>query len=136
MQEFFLNVKCRIRDLGAGVTLQTFKKWGDLELALNSKFSRAKDNVHKALCDNIDTRTVLDVIRDLIGHCNVYVKDAKNPDTLLLRDIAVYVTKMLTIFGAIKKQEGIGFPIDNEALDVSPVTHFFIKVFFYLFFFD
>ncbi|XP_008556056.1 cysteine--tRNA ligase, cytoplasmic [Microplitis demolitor] len=128
VNEFFLNVKCRIRDLGAGVTLQTFKKWGDLELALNSKFSRAKDNVHKALCDNIDTRTVLDVIRDLIGHCNVYVKDAKNPDTLLLRDIAVYVTKMLTIFGAIKKQEGIGFPIDNEALDIEQVVMPYLEI--------
>lgn len=65
--------------------------------------------------DNIDTKSALDAIRDIVTHCNIYVKQNKNPNTLLLRDIAVYITKILTIFGTItSSHDNIGFPIDNE----------------------
>lgn len=30
-------------------------------------------DVHKALCDNIDTRTALDTIRDLLSEANKYM---------------------------------------------------------------
>lgn len=50
LQEFFLNVKCRIRCLGAATKLQTFSKWTDDELELNKKFYSAKEAVHNALC--------------------------------------------------------------------------------------
>lgn len=120
LNEFFLNVKCKIRSLGTGTTLKTFSKWNVTEIELNKKFFAAKDDVHIALCDNIDTRTVLDIIRDLVGHCNVYSKDTKVPNILLLRDIAVYITKIFTIFGAISSSsEGIGFPIENEAKNIN-----------------
>ncbi|KAG8035110.1 hypothetical protein G9C98_001600 [Cotesia typhae] len=129
VNEFFLNVKCQVRNLGTGVSLQTFTKWNSLELELNSKFSCAKDNIHKALCDNVDTRTVLDVIRDLVGHCNIYLKESKTPNILLLKDIAVYVTRMLTIFGAIKSHEGIGFPLETEAaVDVEQVAMPYLEI--------
>ncbi|XP_015118826.1 cysteine--tRNA ligase, cytoplasmic [Diachasma alloeum] len=117
LNEFFLNVKCKIRSLGTGTTLKTFSKWHEAELDLNKKLSAAKDAIHIALCDNIDTRTVLDVIRDLVGHCNIYTKSVtpSPPNTLLLRDIAVYITKIFITFGAITdSNEGIGFPIDSN----------------------
>ncbi|XP_011312367.1 cysteine--tRNA ligase, cytoplasmic [Fopius arisanus] len=117
LNEFFLNVKCQIRSLGAGTTLETFVKWNKPELELNKKLSAAKDAIHTALCDNIDTRTVLDVIRELVGHCNIYIKQVNSPtNTLLLRDIAVYITKIFTIFGAITTpNDGIGFPIEADS---------------------
>lgn len=120
LNEFFLNVKCQIRSLGNETTINTFNKWSDAELKLNKKFFEAKDSVHAALCDNIDTRTVLENIRDLVGHCNVYTKTIKSPNTLLLRDIAVYITKMFVTFGAISSSnEGIGFPIDSDNKNVN-----------------
>lgn len=120
LNEFFLNVKCQIRSLGSGTTINTFGKWGEAELELNRKFFAAKDAVHVALCDNIDTRTVLDNIRDIVGHCNVYMKDSKLSNTLLLRDIAVYITKMFVTFGAISAtNDTIGFPIEKENNSVN-----------------
>ncbi|XP_043269194.1 cysteine--tRNA ligase, cytoplasmic [Venturia canescens] len=116
LNEFFLNVKCRIRSLGSGTTLQTFSKWTKDEMNLNRKFNLIKETVHNALCDNIDTRTALYAIRDIIGECNVYTKECKNSNTLLLRDIAVYITRMMVVFGAISSQhEAIGFPIDDQS---------------------
>ncbi|XP_015186917.1 PREDICTED: cysteine--tRNA ligase, cytoplasmic [Polistes dominula] len=115
LNEFFLNVKCRIRCSSNAGNINIFSKWTDAEINLNSKFSASKDFVHNSLCDNIDTKSALDAIRDIVAHCNIYMKQNKNPNTLLLRDIAVYITKIFTIFGAINSShDGIGFPIDNE----------------------
>lgn len=66
------------------------------------------------ITDNIDTRSALDAIRELVTNCNIYMKQVKHHNTLLLRDIAVYITKMFTIFGAIPyPHDSIGFPVDS-----------------------
>ena len=115
LNEFFLNVKCEIRSLGSHTNINTFSKWTDSEVELNEKFCDAKDSVHNALCDNIDTRSALDAIRDLVSHCNIYMKQIKQPNTLLLRDVAVYITKMFIVFGAIlSSHDNIGFPVDDK----------------------
>ncbi|OXU20446.1 hypothetical protein TSAR_012516 [Trichomalopsis sarcophagae] len=120
LNEFFLNVKCRIRKIGsAGTTINTFDKWGQQEVELNNKFCAAKDDVHNALCDNIDTRTALDIIRELVTTSNIYIKDCQKPNTLLLRDIAVYITKIFTVFGAIATHDSIGFPLEDESKNVN-----------------
>lgn len=52
--------------------------------------------------------------------CNVYMSQSKSPNTLLLRDVAVYITKMFIIFGAISSSyDSIGFPIDDEAVGAN-----------------
>lgn len=70
--------------------------------------------VHTALCDNIDTKTACDEVRNLITSCNTYNqttnKSGSFPNVLLLKNIALYVTKLFRIFGAINTDEGvIGF---------------------------
>ncbi|KAK2579821.1 hypothetical protein KPH14_007507 [Odynerus spinipes] len=120
LNEFFLNVRCRIRSLASGGNINIFSKWTDAEIDLNSKFTASKDSVHNSLCDNVDTKSALDAIRDIIAHCNIYMKQNKNPNTLLLRDIAVYITKIFTIFGAISSShDAIGFPIENETTNTN-----------------
>ncbi|KYN07250.1 PREDICTED: cysteine--tRNA ligase, cytoplasmic [Cyphomyrmex costatus] len=120
LNEFFLNIKCKIRSLGTNTTIDSFIKWSDFEVKLNEKFYLAKHSIHKALCDNIDTRTVLNLIRELVTNCNVYMSQSKNPNLFLLRDIAVYITKMFTIFGAISSSyDSIGFPINDETVSTN-----------------
>ncbi|XP_012061744.1 PREDICTED: cysteine--tRNA ligase, cytoplasmic [Atta cephalotes] len=122
LNEFFLNIKCKIRSLGTSTTtiIDSFIKWSNLEVKLNEKFYLGKHSIHKALCDNIDTRTVLNLIRELVTNCNVYMSESKNPNLLLLRDIAVYITKMFTIFGAVSSSyNSIGFPINDEIVNTN-----------------
>lgn len=100
-----------------------FQTWTKPSNDLQTKFNAAKNSIHLALCDNIDTRTVLDVIRDLIGLCNVYIRDHRSDNTLnilLLKRIAAYITNILHIFGVITGPSGgIGFPIEtNNSGDV------------------
>lgn len=122
LNEFFLNVKNKIRQMSNNTSLNTFSKWNKAELELYDKFSTAKDSVHAALCDNIDTRSVLDALRDIVAHSNIYLRDSKSPNNLLLRDIALFITKILSVFGAIPGcQDAIGFPITNEANDFNNI---------------
>lgn len=57
--------------------------------------------VHEALCDNIDTRTVLEEMRALVGQCNLYMAARKavrrRPNRAVLQSIAQYLTHMLKV---------------------------------------
>ena len=57
--------------------------------------------MHEALCDNVDTRTVLEEMRALVGQCNLYVATRKaarrQPNRALLESIALYLTHMLKV---------------------------------------
>ena len=63
----------------------------------------------------MDTRGSLDAIRDLVGQCNIYIRDKRvskqECNCLLLQDIAAYITWLLRVFGAIPTEEYIGFPV-------------------------
>ncbi|VEN48505.1 unnamed protein product [Callosobruchus maculatus] len=114
-QEFFLNVKDVTRHLCQEFpSANILSKWNNQDIQLNDKFLDVKDSVHAALCDNVDTRGALDSLRDMVTSSNIYLRERKPPNMLLLKDIAGYVTKMLTIFGAIKEQPRIGFPVSSS----------------------
>jgi len=115
LNEFFLNVKDVMRYTSNGTEISFYQKWEEDELELNKRFSSTKDSVHASLCDNVDTRGALDAIRELVGHCNIYIRDKRASkqecNCLLLRDIAAYITWLLRVFGVILTEEYIGFPV-------------------------
>ncbi|OWK17240.1 CARS, partial [Cervus elaphus hippelaphus] len=92
-----------------------------MESALH--FYKKKAAVHQALCDNIDTRTVLEEMRALVGQCNLYMAARKaarrRPHRVLLESIAHYLTHMLKIFGAIEEESSLGFPIGGAGTSLN-----------------
>lgn len=64
-------------------------------------FYDKKTAVHEALCDNIDTRTVMEEMRALVSQCNLYMAARKaarrRPNRALLENIAMYLTHMLKV---------------------------------------
>uniref|UniRef100_A0A0K0D175 Cysteine--tRNA ligase, cytoplasmic n=1 Tax=Angiostrongylus cantonensis TaxID=6313 RepID=A0A0K0D175_ANGCA len=74
--------------------------------------------IHRALCDSIDTRTVIEKLRELIGIGNAYIneKEKENtvPNCLLLRNIASYMTHMFAVFGVIHRSDELGFPMERD----------------------
>lgn len=113
VNEFFLNVKNLLRTTpGTGVA--AFKKWNPEDVELNKKYLQTKDAVHEALCDNVNTRTALESLRELIGEANIYMANARGanrtPNRMILKNIASYITYLLKVFGAIEVEEEIGFP--------------------------
>uniref|UniRef100_A0A4W3IEV2 Cysteine--tRNA ligase, cytoplasmic n=1 Tax=Callorhinchus milii TaxID=7868 RepID=A0A4W3IEV2_CALMI len=124
LNEFFLNVKDILRT-PTSITGR-FEKWQQHELAVNKGFGERKRAVHAALCDNVDTRTVLEELRGLITQCNTYIaleKSSKRlPNRLLLNRIATYITHMFKVFGAIEGEEPIGFPVGSASHSVNLET--------------
>ncbi|CAH1954638.1 unnamed protein product [Acanthoscelides obtectus] len=113
--EFFLNIKDTIRPLCQEVSsINSFTKWNNQDIQLNCKFLEVQENVHAALCDNVDTRGALDSLRDIVTSSNIYLRERKPPNMLLLKDIATYVTKILSVFGAISEPAKIGFPVSTS----------------------
>jgi len=53
------------------------------------------------MADSVDTRSVLDAMRELVSQCNIYIdsrrKTGSRPNSLLLKNIAMYVTRMLRV---------------------------------------
>uniref|UniRef100_A0A8B9I273 Cysteine--tRNA ligase, cytoplasmic n=2 Tax=Anser TaxID=8842 RepID=A0A8B9I273_9AVES len=118
MNEFFLNVKDILR-APTNVTGQ-FQKWENQEAELNKNFYDKKAAIHEALCDNIDTRSVLEEMRSLVSQSNSYIAAKKSsrqmPNRLLLENISSYLTQMLKIFGAIESDDAIGFPVGGNKI--------------------
>ncbi|KAM9221256.1 cysteine--tRNA ligase, cytoplasmic [Dugong dugon] len=116
MNEFFLNVKDLLR-APVDVTGQ-FEKWEEEEAELNKNFYDRKAAVHEALCDNVDTRAVLEEMRALVSQCNLYVAARKaarrRPNRALLESVARYLTHLLKIFGAIEEDSTLGFPVGGH----------------------
>ncbi|XP_004852181.2 cysteine--tRNA ligase, cytoplasmic isoform X1 [Heterocephalus glaber] len=121
MNEFFLNVKDILR-APVDITGQ-FEKWEDEEAELNKNFYDKKMAVHEALCDNVDTRTVMEEMRALVSQCNLYIAARKasrrRPNRALLESIALYLTHMLKIFGAIKEESSLGFPVGEPGSSLN-----------------
>lgn len=108
LNEFFLNVK----DLARQKKSKEMVKFTVRDLDLSNKFYDTKKSVHAALCDNIDTKSALDAIRELISNSNIYIRDVQSDvNVQLLEEIALYITQLLSIFGAISDgKKTIGFP--------------------------
>lgn len=64
-------------------------------------FYEKKAAIHEALCDNIDTRSVLEEMRSLVSQSNSYIAAKKSsrqmPNRLLLGNISSYLTQMLKV---------------------------------------
>ncbi|XP_075044490.1 cysteine--tRNA ligase, cytoplasmic isoform X2 [Mixophyes fleayi] len=121
MNEFFLNVKDLLR-APTDITGR-FVRWESQEIELNDSFYNKKAAVHAALCDNIDTRTVMEEMRSLVSQCNSYIaskKAAKQPpNRMVLEGISSYLTGMLKVFGAIEGEEPIGFPVGGSSQNIN-----------------
>ncbi|XP_016929167.2 cysteine--tRNA ligase, cytoplasmic [Drosophila suzukii] len=115
LNEFFLNVKDLTRHVLSDEPRKQFDAWTEVEAALQKKFASSQVQVHAALCDNVDTRSALDAIRELVSASNVYIRDNKTRlNSLLLRNVATYITDLLHVFGAISgPRGGIGFPVSG-----------------------
>merc|ERR1711899_590110 len=112
--EFFLTVKHILRTTPShGVA--SFQKWTPAESAFNEQLIKCTENVHKALCDNIDTRRVLESIRELVNVGNSYIQNNESRNRVLLKKSAMYMTKIFNILGLNAKPEEIGFTSSTES---------------------
>uniref|UniRef100_A0A3Q3W390 Cysteine--tRNA ligase, cytoplasmic n=1 Tax=Mola mola TaxID=94237 RepID=A0A3Q3W390_MOLML len=130
MNEFFLNVKDILR-APTDITGR-YEKWEAVEMELNDSFYDRKSAVHKALCDNVDTRTAMEEMRVLVSQSNSYIAGRKStrlqPNRMLLESIAAYLTDMLKIFGAIEEPASIGFAVGGQSQNLESTVMPYLTV--------
>ncbi|CAF1127095.1 unnamed protein product [Rotaria sordida] len=96
----------------------TSTKDNERDLILNKDFSTAEKQINLALCDFIDTPSAMENIRQLMLKTIAYM-NTKNVavNCLLLRKIAAYITRLITIFGlhdSVTFVDDIGFSRSTE----------------------
>lgn len=121
LKSYFGDVKEVLR----GAWLQRPTSWTDKERALSAGLLARQTAVHDALCDNFNTAGAMGELLGIAADTFAYVRDTAAPDALLLKRGAMFVTRMLRIFGVIT-QDDFGFPIasgggDNYEATVGPV---------------
>ncbi|RLO09003.1 hypothetical protein DYB28_002585 [Aphanomyces astaci] len=112
--KFFQNVKATLR----GTSIDRSQKWSAAEKALGQAVLHAKDRVHQALADDLDTPLALRLLQELAKDVNRYVASSPSPVSLAIRSAADYITRILRIFGLIPNGGGggdIGFPLEGAA---------------------
>ncbi|QQP32344.1 CysteinetRNA ligase_ cytoplasmiclike [Caligus rogercresseyi] len=127
LNEYFLNVKHLIRSNGPSSSEDScglYQKWGLDEIELNEKLNAMRSQVHSALCDNVDTRTALDVIKTYVGAVNAYIDkkrqgDAPKFSATVLKKGAEYITGIFRILGLINESEDIGFSSGSSSVSSS-----------------
>ena len=89
--------------------------WTARERVLSEALLRRQAAVHAALCDSFNTPAAMAELLGIREDAFAYLKErADAPDALLLKRGAMYVTKMLRIFGVVT-QEDFGFPVASAA---------------------
>ncbi len=95
--ELFRNIKACLDRTMPFNDPNAFTKFDE---ALKEYFSKTKTQINLALCDSIDTPSVMESIRQLISTTNSYITTANQTiSRLLLRDIALYITYLINTFG-------------------------------------
>ena len=105
--------------------------WGERERALQASLLAREAAVHTCLCDNFNTPAAMAELLGVVTDANAYMKGDKSSgslDALLLKRGAVYVTRMLRIFGVVL-QDDFGFPVggaggggDSYESTIAPVV--------------
>uniref|UniRef100_A0A183BVA7 Cysteine--tRNA ligase, cytoplasmic n=1 Tax=Globodera pallida TaxID=36090 RepID=A0A183BVA7_GLOPA len=104
--EFFLALKDNMRKQMKEIDelSQCFKRYGDAELEVLNKFNSLKTDIHSAMCDSINTRTVLDKIRASISLLNTYIMERRQEEVALncylLANCANFLRDLLCMLGA------------------------------------
>ncbi len=83
--------------------------WTEADRALWETLNAVQLKVHKSLLDNFKTYDVIQHLVELIKDCNTYLTAESKPKNLLIKKIALYVTKILRVFGVVEGCDKIGF---------------------------
>eukprot|EP00095_Tigriopus_kingsejongensis_P008856 snap_masked-scaffold15_size728074-processed-gene-4.6 protein:Tk08856 transcript:snap_masked-scaffold15_size728074-processed-gene-4.6-mRNA-1 annotation:"hypothetical protein L798_02588" len=129
VNEMFLAIKHILRSTpGHGV--EAYQKWTPDEVELNLKLQICADDVHGALCDNVDTKAALEAIRIFVGHVNAYIekKGTMGSNRQLLKKSAVHITRIFDTFGLLGKSEEVGFPSNaGQGADAEEIAMPFLN---------
>ena len=103
--EFFMLAKATLREVGSRSA-----KYSKDDIVVLESLCEKQNQIHLALLDNLDTASVMKLLKEIVSEFNIYIRAGKtNCD--LLKKASVYVTRILKVFGCCEEgsQVEIGF---------------------------
>ena len=119
--DFFLNVKAALRE----TPITSSQAWDERATLFQKEILLAKKAVDEALKDDFDTPASMFALGDLVKSTNKYMENNDHIVSLLVRQAAIFITKMFRVFGLIQDGSGggeIGWSVtgsDDAGLEAS-----------------
>eukprot|EP00051_Salpingoeca_urceolata_P028443 m.486900 g.486900 ORF g.486900 m.486900 type:complete len:825 (-) comp24665_c0_seq1:170-2644(-) len=104
-RNFFDSVKAALRN----PWLKSKIGWVKTDRQLYVMLADTQTAVHDALCDNFNTLNAITAMCQLVSDANKFLSCPEPPSPLLLKKIAIYLSKILRVFGVIEGNDSIGF---------------------------
>ena len=111
--EYFHNVKATLRSVGT--TGQQYV--GDREKSFLEVLEKTKASVRAALMDDFDTPEAINQLIALVKESNRYVEG--DVSSIILGNVARFVTSILRTFGVVSAGTEIGFPLEGASGESS-----------------
>ncbi len=110
--EYFHNVKALLRRISsAGV-----QHVGEPEKVLLEKLEKTKEGVRAALMDDFDTPEAVNQMISLVRESNKYLENDDGAiSSVILTNVARYLTSLLRTFGLVSAGTEIGFPLEDNS---------------------
>jgi cysteinyl-tRNA synthetase len=108
-EKYFKNFFGSVKSILRNDFVSERQGWTDTDRALWEMHLKAQIKVHAFILDNFKTYEVIQTLVELIQDCNKYISVEAKPKNLLVKKIAMYVTKMLRVFGVVEGVDEIGF---------------------------
>jgi cysteinyl-tRNA synthetase len=133
LKEFFLTIDSIFRSAAEISTVD--QVWTEADRQLSEALRKAEADVHSALLHNFDYSSATRSLIALVSDCNRYFAKVKQQEykLLLLKRIALYIDRMLRVFGVAKDGDyafltasssgnatgssGEAFAVNNKVMD-------------------
>ena len=113
-EKYFKNFFGAVKSLLRQDFVAELQGWNEADRALYKTLLASQEKVHTSILDNFKTYEAIQWLVDLVLECNKYLTTAATegnepPKHVLVQKVALYVTKILRVFGAVEGNEQIGF---------------------------
>jgi cysteinyl-tRNA synthetase len=112
-EKYFKNFFGAVKSVMRNDFVAERQGWTPADRSLWETLQASQQKVHKSLLDNFKTYDVILHLVDLIQESNKYLTAEAKPKNLLVQKVALYVTKILRIFGVVEGNNKIGFGSDG-----------------------
>jgi len=108
-EKYFKNFFGAVKSVLRNDFVSERQGWTEADRSLFNTLNESQKKVHASLSDNFKTFEVIQHLVDLVQECNKYLTAEAKPKNLLIQKVALYVTKILRVFGVVQGNDVIGF---------------------------
>ncbi|VEU37893.1 unnamed protein product [Pseudo-nitzschia multistriata] len=108
-EKYFKNFFGSVKSVLRNDFVKEFQGYTTADRTLMTILHDTQAKVHAALKDNFNTSAVIQYLVELVQECNKYLNPETKPKNLMVKKVAIYLTKILRVLGVVQGSDIIGF---------------------------